>query len=692
MTRAVVLIACLAPLLSSPLHAAISTKIGPSAFINGVQARFVRLSPSGRYLTRLHDGSTPNDATKPARGMRQYLEILDLDGGKASAVALPLSAMRLAWVEWASDERLLLGLTFGVSVPALDMNFLFASRVVAIDRDGRNPVTLFEGDRSVLRRNPFLSDIVNLLPLDPNQVLMSAQGGSGLDLWRVDVASGASERIKRGGPQTVSWATTRAGEPVLRLDLSYRGTHYKILAPVPGKRRWKKVASGRLDPKHTPDYWPVAVDPPDPTRTYVLAPWGENGTVVVAAYDFAEHTVADVVFAQPTHDVAGVITDHYTGAYLGAWYIEDRVRIALRDRRLQAHIDGLNRFFGNEANVAIRGTSADGRYWLVLVSGPRHPGDFYRYDVMHKDIHGLFSLHPQLRDEHLSKVEVVSYQSSDGQRLTAYVTHPNRGENQPAPLVVMPHGGPAVRDMYDYHPMAQYLASRGYRVVQPNFRGSSGYGRRFVESAYGEWDGLVQEDIAAITRALQSGPLATAERTCIVGQSFGGYSAAMQLIEHPDLYACGVAISGVYDLRKLADFERRQEGRDSDAYQDLLRQLGVEHRDRKLLDEHSPQYAIERIRAPMLVMHGRFDQVIPIEQAEAFVETLQQAGKPVQYVRLTAAHRNWPVEVQESSYLRVARFLDEAIGGVDELPAIPEGHPASVDVPASAVILNPPER
>jgi dipeptidyl aminopeptidase/acylaminoacyl peptidase len=228
------------------------------------------------------------------------------------------------------------------------------------------------------------------------------------------------------------------------------------------------------------------------------------------------------------------------------------------------------------------------------------------------------------------------YRARDGVEIPAYLTRPLDAKG-PTALVVLPHGGPAARDVGGYDWLAHALASRGYAVLQPNFRGSAGFGEKWELAGHGEWGiGVMQNDLTDGVAAVVAAGIADPERVCIVGGSYGGYAALAGAAFTPELYRCAAAIAGVADLREMLSFERDKAGPASATVAYWRQAMGVE--DAKSPVDHlnaaSPAQHAERVRAPVLLIHGRDDTVVPIAQSRAMERALTAAGKSVQLVEL----------------------------------------------------------
>ncbi len=261
----------------------------------------------------------------------------------------------------------------------------------------------------------------------------------------------------------------------------------------------------------------------------------------------------------PAYDVDDIVQDEDTGEILGGCYWVDTYKGDFKkgdfkSAKLSANLKGLSKFFNDERNLFIVSQSNDDKQWVLLAEGPDNA--YFLYDVDAHHLSPLGDRYPKLDEEHLSKTRRFSFKTRDNVVLSAYVTEPPGSADHLRPLVVMPHGGPEVRDKYTFDTLAQYLAPRGYVVLQPNFRGSGGFGRKFAEAGYGQWGARMHEDVMDSAKALVAEGKVDPKRVCIVGGSYGGYEAMYAAATEPDTFKCAVSFDGVSDLVGIVKFER----------------------------------------------------------------------------------------------------------------------------------------
>jgi dipeptidyl aminopeptidase/acylaminoacyl peptidase len=273
---------------------------------------------------------------------------------------------------------------------------------------------------------------------------------------------------------------------------------------------------------------------------------------------------------------------------------------------------------------------------IVSTERPGGATAFYLYDSKQLTAKQIASAYPMLDRVKLAERAAYRYRARDGVEIPGYLTRPS-GADGPTPLVLLPHGGPAARDVPGFDWLAQFLASRGYAVLQPNFRGSGGFGKEWEDAGHGEWGtGVMQHDLTDGVAALVAAGIADPERVCIVGASYGGYAALAGAAFTPELYRCAAAIAGVADLRAMLGFERGRAGFASTTVSYWRQAMGVDESGsaNERLTAASPAAHAERVQAPILLIHGRDDTVVPIIQSRRMESALVDAGKSVQFVEL----------------------------------------------------------
>jgi dipeptidyl aminopeptidase/acylaminoacyl peptidase len=295
--------------------------------------------------------------------------------------------------------------------------------------------------------------------------------------------------------------------------------------------------------------------------------------------------------------------------------------------------------------------------------------------------------HPELTADKLAPMEAVRYRARDGMEITAYVTRPaGAPAGKPLPLIVMPHGGPEARDSLDFDIWAEFFATRGYLVLQPNFRGSSGYGRKFAEAGYGQWGGKMDDDITdGVLQLIKSGQ-ADKDRICIFGASFGGYAALYGGARTPELYKCVASFAGVADLNALVNWEHSTKGHEG-RYHYAARSIGDPAKEGPRLTAASPITYAAGYRPPVLLIHGADDSSVPVAQSRMMQAALTKAGKDVRLVVYPhEGHTDWTPTDEEAALTEIAAFVESHIE-----PAARPGAPGPSSGAGALAAQEPPK-
>ncbi len=391
------------------------------------------------------------------------------------------------------------------------------------------------------------------------------------------------------------------------------------------------------------------------TRGYAIAD-GKTGHFALYRYDFKADQLGELVYENPAVDI-----DDFTlardGSLLGIYYTDDRAEIAWFDpelKKLQARID---RALPGAINRVVS-VSEDKNRLLIWTGAADDPGAYYLYDRTTNHMSVLAAPYDQMRGKQLAAMQTVKYKARDGLEIPAYLTLPAGKESATGlPLVVMPHGGPFARDEWSYDPWVQYLASKGYAVLQPNFRGSTGFGRKFVESGTGQWGRGMQDDIDDGVKWLAGKGTIDAKRVCIMGASFGGYAAMWAAVRNPEMYRCAISFAGVSDVASMLRYDRKS----FSAPRYFRNWRGMVQGDKSFeLDQISPIKAVERMTVPILLAHGADDDNVPLYQSKRLHEALLKLGRAHEYVVYPGEGHGFTQPEHSIDFLtRVGAFLDK---------------------------------
>ena len=630
------------------------------------------LSPSGRHLAGIQQ----------VNGL-DFILTVDFSTNALTPKIEPLGPASVNWIEWANDSCLLISMTgLGNSEDDdgrdIEYDIQEAGRSKIQGRRG-NVITRLvsycplEGTSTMLfpnwkaRNGAYaIANVASLLPDEPNHILMPSNIYRDVDLFKVDIRDGSYDRVLIGNDLTVAWYTDRNGSPALRVDtnsLNRLRTVFARTVSESGKVGWEKRWSYSVRANELSEVagdFKILHPGPSPSTYYISTQLPEENHTAVYLYDFERDEILETVASKNNIDVNDVVFYPTTQSLRGTVYFNPTIEVELFDPRLQAHYDSLKTRFGEQANVRIMEVRNEGNYWLVGVSGPTKPLSYYLYDVGASTIMEIGPRKKSLKEKSFGSAEVVRYTARDGLELEGYLTRPVQvsSTNIP-PLVVMPHGGPESRDYFDFRSDVQILVAAGYQVFQPNFRGSSGYGREFAEMGWRQWGAAMQTDIEDGYAFLVSQNLAESGNACIVGYSYGGYAALSAATETPELYRCIVSGAGPSDLEKVLRWERLQYGRYSRTYKYWVRHIGQPGPDDEMLKRASPAENAAKVTKPVLLLHGKHDEIVQPDQSELMKKALDREGKTVRYVTLEDSDHSYMSEEDELTYYtEILSFLE----------------------------------
>ena len=605
----------------------------------------VALSPSGERIAIIRE-------VRQGGARLAVLDVLDAADPAAPPKRAPLGDVDCETMAWASDQRLLVRIALGgrtstdrtsaQSLGSISAEAVISRRMVSIDPDTGGAVVLFDNEPQRMRTTRNLGAISDLLHDDPDHVLMIAptQARRINALYKVNVMTGRAEEFERGDFDTIGWET-RDGVPVLRYDINSAGNAFEIMARAPGERQWRFVRRMRV--ADIPDFEYIAATG---SGDVILVSSRQDGEDVKSIREFNLRTgvYGSPITTRTGADVSGGLTDD-RGGYLGAAYWNDRLEYDFAAPELAPHHRAMNRFFDNSCNVHLVDIDRTHNRFLSYVSGPNEPGAWYLYD---RAARSFVNLTPRtaLQTERLGRTEALDVTTRDGATIRAYLTAPPGGT--PGPLIVMPHGGPEIRDVMDWNRTVQALAAQGWWVLQPNFRGSGGYGLVFASEGWKRWGERMQEDVedavdhAVRTRGLDAGKIG------IMGISYGGYAALMGAVRRPDLYKAAISICGVGDLPEMLAYEKRDDSSaENEVYRFWSTRIGDASTDAAALALASPRRRADEVGCPIMLVHGTDDGVVPVFQSRRMKEALDRAGKTVNYVEVRGAgHADWEDDVE----------------------------------------------
>ena len=355
-------------------------------------------------------------------------------------------------------------------------------------------------------------------------------------------------------------------------------------------------------------------------------------------------------------DISRAAFSEATEELVGTVYLDDRKRNYWRDDNFAADFQFLkSRFPGQEVGLA--DMSGDDRRWVVLITADMDPGTYYLFDRTHRDLVKFGELRPDLPKDRLSPMTPIRYASSDGLEIPAYLTLPKHREGKNLPVLVMPHGGPWARDYWGYNPNAQFFANRGLAVLQPNFRQSTGFGKKFYAAGRHQWGEKMQDDLTWGVKHLVEKGIADPKRVAIYGGSYGGYAALAGLAFTPEVYAAGASFVGPSNLFTLLNSIPPY-------WESVRRQFDYfvgnpsDPADQERLKRQSPLFSVDKMKAPLLVVQGANDPRVKKAESDQIVEAYRKKGQAVEYlVAVDEGHGFARPDNRLAAMLVLERFL-----------------------------------
>ena len=632
-----------------------------SAFFANAAFGGAKLSPDARHLA----------ARSSTKGQRDFLVVVDLQNNSGKIVASYNDA-DVGDFEWVNNERLIFN-TRERDVGLGDSNK--APGLYAVDRDGTQFVQLAERTgggivtggpkgRRLLPWHTFMlkqrgaQDSDHVYVTSP--VLDMKREVRYVNLLRLNTRTGSTQAVPRPG-NAKGWLLDHKGEPRLattsedgRITLHYR---------EPGDGSWRELASYASFGDGRNALQPVGFGP-DGTL-YVLARGGKMFTSLYA-YDVATGKLGtEPLLSAAGYDIDGSLVVN-RDRILGMMLRTDAVSNEWFDpgmKTLQAAVD---KALPATINVLSVPGQADSPWALVASYSDRIPLVYSLFNRRTGQVNKVADTHPGIVPAQMGRQEFVRYKARDGLEIPALLTLPAGAKPGGLPLVVLVHGGPYVRgNSWGWDAQSQFLASRGYAVLEPEFRGSTGFGAHHFQAGLKQWGLKMQDDIADGARWAIAKGIVDPQRICIAGASYGGYSTLMGLVNDPDLYKCGINWVGVTDLGLLFDngWVFSSDATDELKAYGLPQMVGDPVKDAERFKATSPIQQAARITQPLLLAYGGVDVRVPINHGTQFRNAVMRTNKNVDWVEYPDEGHGWGLEKNRIDfYRRVEKFLDRHIG------------------------------
>ena len=600
------------------------------------------LSPDGKHIAYVTN----------VDGKRTVL-INALDEGKAVA-GVTVGDQKLRDLTWADNDNLVLTMSvthapLGAMGPRQEF---FLAQTYRLS-DHKSTALLAHGTEAmnIITRLPQVRRYKGQTQLFLNGITFNA-GHTIRTLFEVDLTTGNSSPIEYGTRVVSGWVIDGDGALVART--LYDDEQQTWGLQIANNGGWATVATVPA-PIETPDILGIT----EGGQSLFLAMPQDGG-----GYVAKELSMPGGKWSPAPDNIdatAAAVLDPATQRVIGMTSIGTNTEYVFLNPADQSAWNGVARAFPGE-NVDLVSWSDDRKQVVVRVDGKRDGASFFLIDLNTHKASFLGPVYQGIEPGDVAEVKLISYTAADGTKIPAYLTLPSGKDPKNLPLILVPHGGPAARDTAEFDWISQALASRGYAVLQPEFRGSDGFGWAHMAAGFGQWGRKMQSDLADGVRFLASQGTIDPKRVCIVGASYGGYAAlaGAALPSDKGLYRCAVADSGVADPRGMLKWiQERYRKDDSQALRYWDRFMGVTSPDDPKLGEISPLAHAADVSVPVLLIHGKDDTVVPIEQSERMAAALQAAGKPVTFVKLDREdHWLSNAETRQRMLAETVKFLE----------------------------------
>lgn len=565
-------------------------------------------------------------------------------GDPSKMVQINEGAVDLNSWTWVNDDWLVAKV--GAMAP-VEGDSWYLRRAMGISADGKKMLML--GKDAAQSADDILwiaRDGTPRILLAMQTSVFSNDAGFWPEVREFDISTGKAKRVLAPTLNVMDWYADGAG--TVRLGIAYVDStrSYRMLYRERKDQSFRTIDRVRGPGKSLGNV--PAMFLPEPGKAIAFD--DDDGFNAIYNLDLATLKTGEKLFGVAGYDVGGLIPDETGTRIIGVRYTDRRARTHWFDPTLaevQAQID---KAVGTR-NAQIVSWNRDFSSLIVFVGSADYPGTYYTYRPDEGVMHLLAAVNEWLGKTAFAPVSTIRYKARDGLEIQAVLTRP-KGATKNLPLIVMPHGGPFARDDESWDWWAQFLASRGYAVLQPNYRGSSGFGTEFSEKGNGQWGLAMQDDlIDAIAWAAKEG-IADPKRVCIVGASYGGYAALRAAQRDHGTYRCAVSYAGVSDMAAILRYDGGylNGGRSKDFWRTQATDLKAA----------SPVNFASAFSIPVLIMHGKVDARVPVKQSREMVEKLKAAGKPYRYIEQPKGDHHFSQEADRVQFLKeLEAFLKE---------------------------------
>lgn len=538
------------------------------------------------------------------------IEIRDTSDLTKKPVTLGASKMKVSGVVWLNNEKI--GVQFRQILKDGSRKY-WVNQFAIVNASGKGKWLLSESNKKI-RGFKILDRLIN----NKDEILVESDINANRipDVIRYNINTGRSVTVMRGNTKiNGDFIPDHDGEIRAATGWNRGNTSIDLFARLKGSDKWELVY--QVSPKSRESYAFLAFSKENPNEIFVNANLGEDKTGIYT-YNLETKEYSERLFGLKTVDADGILLSKKDD-FLGFRYTSKYPKRYFVDANEKAMYESLEKLFENKS-ISITSRSDDDNALIVTTRSAKDSGSYYLITNKSK-LEKIGERLPLLTEDNLADVKYVSYKARDGRKIKAYITIPNG--KAPFPAVVLPHGGPWVRDTVVFDEWSQLLANNGYVVIQPNYRGSTGYGLEHWISGDKNWGLKMQDDLDDAAMFLVDKGLATKDKLAMFGWSYGGYAAFAASMRENNIYQCSVAGAGVSDLTRMNALVNDSR---------FLRELQA-----PTIKGISPLSQVEKVNIPILVIHGDIDSRVPIVHSRKFVDKLKQFKKDYKYVELSEA-------------------------------------------------------
>jgi dipeptidyl aminopeptidase/acylaminoacyl peptidase len=472
-------------------------------------------------------------------------------------------------------------------------------------------------------------------------------------LFRVRLDKKSMPKLEqRGTSDVIDFFLDANNEVIVRERFNNEKNLHRVEAKVDGD--WVDIFSQET-PYPTRSFAGLT---PDRESLVMLSQDKNHGRWAYYTMSLLDGSIEGPIFSHADKDIENVLTDLDRVVH-GVKYSGFTPSYEFFDKKLNARMKGIKKVMPDN-NFTIVDYTPDWKQMIFYVDGAESSGDYVLYE--NGSLQAMAPARPDIPADQVHPVVEYSYKARDGLNIPTLLTVPKNKEIKNMPAIMLPHGGPESYDKKGFNYQAQFFASQGYIVIQPQFRGSDGFGNKHLFAGRGEWGRKMQDDLTDAVIHFANAGVIDQERVCIVGSSYGGYAALAGASFTPDLYKCAVSINGVSDVEEMLKTEEKENGDEHWVvayWQEVISRGEV---DKDHLAKISPVNHVENIKSPVLLIHGEYDKVVPIEQSQNMYELMKDENKKVTFIELDEGDHNLSqAENRMKAMLAIEKFIKEHI-------------------------------